>query len=139
MAEELTAETFLRVWLAWERIQWPTVRAYLFAITRNLYFQQLRRGSRERPLDEAMPAAGSLADQAEAREELEQALTAMRELPELDRTALLLRAQEGLPYEEIAAILELPVATAKVKVYRARLRLAQIHQRSDRSCPSRKT
>ncbi len=139
VAEELTAETFLRVWLAWQRIQWPTVRSYLFAITRNLYLQEFRRSSRERPLDEAIPAACSLADQAEVQEELERALKAMRELPELDRAALLLRAQQGLTYEDIATVLELPVSTAKVKVHRARLRLAQICERSDCPCLFRRT
>jgi RNA polymerase sigma-70 factor (ECF subfamily) len=47
-------------------------------------------------------------------------------MPETDRAALLMRADEGLPYEEIAAALGLPVATVKVKVHRARLRLAHV-------------
>jgi DNA-directed RNA polymerase specialized sigma24 family protein len=38
----------------------------------------------------------------------------------------MMRVDEGLPYEEIATALGLPVATVKVKVHRARLRLAQI-------------
>ena len=37
-----------------------------------------------------------------------------------------MRADEGLPYEEIAAALGVPVATIKVKVHRARLRLTQV-------------
>lgn len=138
-AEELTAEAFLRLWLAWQRIEMPTVRSYLFAIARNLYLQQLRHSSREKPLDETMPAACSLADEAEVQEELTLVLEAMRALPELDRAELLLRAQEGLTYEDIAAVLGLPVSTARVKVHRARLRLAQICQRSGYPCLSRKT
>ena len=53
-------------------------------------------------------------------------LRALQEFPEVDRAALLMRADEGLPYEEIAVALGLPVATVKVKVHRARLRLAQM-------------
>jgi RNA polymerase sigma-70 factor (ECF subfamily) len=50
----------------------------------------------------------------------------LEQLPEADRAALLMRADEGLAYEEIAAALGLPVATVKVKVHRARMKLAQI-------------
>jgi RNA polymerase sigma-70 factor (ECF subfamily) len=49
---------------------------------------------------------------------------ALRQLPEVDRAALLMRAEDGLPYEEIAAALGLSVAAARVKVHRARLKLA---------------
>lgn len=138
-AEELTAESFLRVWASWERIEWPTVHSYLYAIARNLYFQQLRQRKRERPLDERMPGPPSLAHETEVQEQLEQALQAMRQLPEVDRSALLLRAQEALTYEEIAMVLGLPVSTVRVKVHRARLRLAEICGRRDNVCQFRKT
>ena len=49
----------------------------------------------------------------------------------MDRAALLMRADEGLPYEEIAVALSLPVATVKVKVHRARLKLAQMRTPED--------
>jgi RNA polymerase sigma-70 factor (ECF subfamily) len=45
-------------------------------------------------------------------------------LPEIDRAALLMRANDGLAYEEIARALGISLAAAKVKVHRARLRLA---------------
>ncbi len=137
-AEDLTAESFLRLWARWERIQWPTVHSYLCAIARNLYFQQRRRGKREGPLAGGLPGLRSLAHEVEVHEELEQALAAMRELPEIDRSALLLRAQGDLTYEEIASVLGLPVSTARVKVHRARLRLAEICGRRDSLCQFRK-
>jgi RNA polymerase sigma-70 factor (ECF subfamily) len=46
-------------------------------------------------------------------------------LPEVDRAAVLMRADEGLAYEEIAMALGISVASAKVKVHRARLKLAE--------------
>jgi DNA-directed RNA polymerase specialized sigma24 family protein len=36
-----------------------------------------------------------------------------------------MRAEEGLSYDEIAIALRLPVSTVKVKVHRARLKLAE--------------
>jgi RNA polymerase sigma-70 factor (ECF subfamily) len=47
----------------------------------------------------------------------------MQELPEVDRAALLMRAQEGMSYEEIAHALDLSLAAVKVKIHRARQRL----------------
>jgi DNA-directed RNA polymerase specialized sigma24 family protein len=49
-------------------------------------------------------------------------------LPEIDRTVLLLRAEQELSYEDIAAATGLSVAAAKVKVFRARAKLAALLQ-----------
>ena len=54
---------------------------------------------------------------------------ALDALPEADRSAVLMRANGGLPYEEIAAVLRISVAAAKVKVHRARLKLAEAAER----------
>src|SRR5437660_1023762 len=35
LADDLTSEAFLRVWDAWDRVAFPTVRSYLFATVRN--------------------------------------------------------------------------------------------------------
>jgi RNA polymerase sigma-70 factor (ECF subfamily) len=55
-------------------------------------------------------------------------MAALRKLSEVDRAALLMRAQEGMTYEEIAQALDLPVTTVKVKVHRARLKLMQARE-----------
>ena len=67
--------------------------------------------------------------QVEAKDELDRVLRGLRQIAEVDRTALLMRVDEGLSYEEIAVALGLPVATVKVNVHRARLRLAQIRNK----------
>jgi hypothetical protein len=41
-ADDLTADTFVRAWRARDRIQHATVKAYLLAIARNLFRDQLR-------------------------------------------------------------------------------------------------
>jgi RNA polymerase sigma-70 factor (ECF subfamily) len=55
-------------------------------------------------------------------------LAALQQLPEIDRTVLLMHALDGMPYEEIAETLGIPAGTARVKVYRARLKLMQTRQ-----------
>ena len=131
-AEDLTSETFLRMWQADGWLHASSVKAYLLAITRNLYLHDLRHARRSSPIEDAgqMPSPGSLANQVERRQELERVLEALQKLPELDRAALLLRVNEDLPYEEIARLLRISVAAAKVKVHRARLRLAEVRERS---------
>jgi RNA polymerase sigma-70 factor, ECF subfamily len=60
--------------------------------------------------------------------EVRAVLAALQQLPEMDRTVLLMRALDEMPYEEIAETLGIPVVTAKVKVHRARLKLMQTRQ-----------
>ena len=45
-AEDLAADTFVRAWMARDRLQFATVRAYLLTITRNLYRDRLRAARR---------------------------------------------------------------------------------------------
>jgi RNA polymerase sigma-70 factor (ECF subfamily) len=60
--------------------------------------------------------------------EVRAVLAALQQLPEIDRTVLLMRALDEMPYEEIAETLGIPVVTAKVKVHRARLKLMKTRQ-----------
>jgi RNA polymerase sigma-70 factor, ECF subfamily len=126
MADEITADTFVRAWLAQERIRQPTVKSYLFAIARNLYRDLQRREARHTELDEKMTDTRiSAQTHMEQSSEVRTVLAALQELPEIDRTVLLMRALDEMPYEEIAAALEIPVTTAKVKVHRARAKLME--------------
>ncbi|MBI1789226.1 MAG: RNA polymerase sigma factor, partial [Acidobacteria bacterium] len=127
LADDVTSETFVRVWSSPEPVRLATVKAYLLTIARNLCRMERRRSSRRQSLDKTIADGGhSVARSVEAKDELDRVLRALREFPEADRAALLMRANEGLSYEEIAAALSLPVATVKVKVHRARLKLAKM-------------
>ena len=42
LAQDITSETFLRVWLAEQPVRLGSVKAWLFVIARNLYLQELR-------------------------------------------------------------------------------------------------
>jgi RNA polymerase sigma-70 factor (ECF subfamily) len=127
LAEDVTSETFIRVWSSPEPVRLATVKAYLLTIARNLCLMDRRRTLRRENLDEALPdRSQSVEHQVEVKDELDRVLRALQEFPEIDRTVLLMRATEGLAYEEIAVAVGLPVATVKVKVHRARLRLAKV-------------
>lgn len=129
VARDITSETFVRAWTAPDEPRMETVKAYLFAIARNLHRKQWRRESRTEVLDEAMADQAPLPDQvAVQNEDYRRTLEAMKTLPEIDRTVLLLRAEEDLSYQDIAAATGLSVVAAKVKVFRARAKLAALLQ-----------
>jgi RNA polymerase sigma-70 factor (ECF subfamily) len=104
-----------------------TVKAYLFTIARNLHRKQWHRQSRLEVLDESMPGHGIQPDQAAVnQDEFRRTLEAVHTLPEIDRAVLLLRAEQELSYEDIAAVTGLSLAAAKVRVFRARAKLAAL-------------
>lgn len=139
-AEDIASETFARVWLVPTELRLGTVKAYLLTIARHLFLKGLRREARQVELDDRLPdPAPSPAARAEHRAELAAVLQALQRLPEVDRAALLMRAEEGMSYEEIAAALGLSLTAVKVKIHRARLRLAtsrtSYHEASDAHHP----
>ena len=110
-----------------------TVRGFLFTIARNLFLKSRQRRARHVELDEALhdPSPGPQAE-AERDSELSAVLGALQKLPEIDRAALLMRAGDEMPYEEIARALGISLASVKVKIHRARLALARIREESRR-------
>jgi RNA polymerase sigma-70 factor, ECF subfamily len=60
-----------------------------------------------------------------AQMDLHVVLAALQTLPEIDRSAVLLRAEDRMSYEEVAATLGISAGAARVKVHRARLKLAE--------------
>jgi RNA polymerase sigma-70 factor (ECF subfamily) len=127
LANDLVAETFVRAMLSTTPIGMETVQAYLCMIARRLYLKEWHRRQRHTELEDVYcdtaPGPEALLIDAES---LANTLNALQQLTEIDRTALLLRAEDAVPYEDIARALEISVASAKVKVFRARLKLSQL-------------
>lgn len=85
-------------------------------VVMDAYREMLMRGS-----------AADTPDAAVAREEIRKLLEqAIGELPEIFRTVFVLREVEGLSAEQTAEILDVPVATVKTRLFRARRRLQQM-------------
>lgn len=124
-AEDLVSETFVRILTRAPRIETRTALAYLLAVTRNIHRSGWRRRRREVPIEENLAAPElDLARRMDVRADLDRVLAALAQLSEGERAALLLRVDQGLPYDEIAAALGISLSAAKVRVHRARLRLA---------------
>lgn len=123
-AEDITSETFIRAWTHNSTIRTETLKAYLFTIARHVHLEQQRKQKRQVALNDvyADPSPGSAA-LVESQLELRRVRQLLRTLPEVDRTAFILRVQHELPYAEIARVLELSITAVKVKVHRVRKKL----------------
>ncbi len=103
---------------------------FLYRIIVNVVNDEFRRRQEDRrmtPIDEevhefAHPAPGpeDLLEHSQFQDALE---SAERQLNLRDRTILALHYQEGRSYQEIAAVLQLPMGTVKTHLHRARERL----------------
>ena len=128
-AEEIAQEVFLRVHGAVEDFRGEAkLSTWLYAITSRLCLNRLAAGERRvgREGHEALERLTADVDPAAQLErgELEAALQrAITELPEERRIVVVLRDLEGLPYDEIAEVLDLPVNTVRSRLHRARLDL----------------
>ena len=144
-AEDIGQQVFLRVWKSAARYE-PSAKftTWLYTITRNLVFNELRR-RKHRPVvsleaepphdhtgrdgDSTARFEDSLAPSPDAtllQAELQEAIsTAIAGLPETQRLALVLRRYEELSYEEIAAVLNLTVPAVKSLLFRARVLLRE--------------
>ncbi len=130
-AEDLTQETFLKALAAVKSFRvGSNFRAWLFRIGHN-NFVNLKRAERKSPQqhNEEQPtadtAAGPMATAAD-RESLEKVAQAIRELPTDFRTALMMKAEEGMDYREIAAVLGITQETARWRVFKARQKLVKV-------------
>ena len=121
LAEDLTAETFVRALTADQPVQAATARGYLVTIARNLWREQGRRSWRQVAFEPAAPPV--IHPNLDLPLELKNILNAIAELPETLREPLVLFAQGELSYEEIAAQLQLPLSTVKIRIFRARQKL----------------
>jgi RNA polymerase sigma-70 factor, ECF subfamily len=134
LAEDLTSETFVHAFCGRSDLRVGTVKAYLFAIARNLYrdflaHQQRLASSSEvpEPID-PMPGPDL---SAQDREAFSNVLRAIQNLSEPQREALVLAVDQELSYEQIAVIVGCSVAAVKVRIHRARLNLkAELEKRS---------
>lgn len=139
-AEDLTQNTFVQVWKSAARYGVKArFSTWLYTIARNLCLNEIRRRSRhpadsldaaaedeDRPAPQPEDRSATQATDALLHGELEQKLAeAMADLPENQRTAILLCQQEEMSYEEIAAVLECSLSATKSLIFRGRETLKQ--------------
>ena len=135
-AEDLAQNVFLQAWKSRSRYrQTAKFSTWLFTIARNLCLNEIRRRSRHpaESIEEAHAEHEDLPRQqyedksqiappdkllhGELAQKIEEALA---ELPEAQRTAILLCRQDELSYEEIAEVLDCSLSATKSLIHRGR-------------------
>src|SRR5437667_6860233 len=128
--DDLVQETFIRAFRSVDRFRGQCqFRTWLMTIGGNVLKDFGRRAARRKvvPLDEGVrDAAGDPQAHAEASEAEALLAAGLKQLPRLQREVFLLRAQQGLEYEEIAAALATTPGAARVPYHHAVRTLKEI-------------
>jgi RNA polymerase sigma-70 factor, ECF subfamily len=133
-ADDLVQETMLKAYRAWHQFQQGTnAKGWLLTILRHAFINEYRRRTRH-PETVDVDAIEPFSVFEEVQDDDPQGtffdrivddevLKAIDQLPEQFREAVVLSDVEGLSYDEIARILEVPVGTVKSRLFRARRQL----------------
>ena len=145
--EDIAQQVFLKAYFSLKRFdQRSAFSTWLYKITVNECWDLLRK-KKVRPLvfeselneeqahayqstEQSTEYAGDVSDQLETRQQLEQWLDC---LEERDRTMLVLKEVQGFTVEEIAEIMGINGNTVKVRLFRARQKIAERIRRKKRA------
>lgn len=133
-AEDLVQETYLRAWRSLSQLHGLSgVQPWMFRILRTVFIDQLRKESSRPKLvmdiekmlaadDElSPPEIFNVKDRDKLDEFFDQEIvSAVAELPDEERLALLFQAVGNLTYREISEALECPIGTVMSRLHRAK-------------------
>lgn len=126
-ADDLVQEALVRALGALAQFRDGSLRAWLFVILRNAFYEQARRRSSENAaLQQHLLSEEAGAPAQDARSDLADLEAQLYRIPPLLREALVLVGAHGMSYEEAADICSVPVGTMKARVSRARAQLAPL-------------
>jgi len=141
---DLSQEVFIRVYRGIHNLRNPKIfRSWLNQIVLNLFYDELRKRPRKiktvsmdqsfeddsgenefyKEIKDSKLKPDEIISNVQTRDAIK---TAMAQLPEQFRTAIVLRELQGLQYEEIAEMLGCALGTVKSRIWRARERLQVI-------------
>ncbi|ACI53245.1 RNA polymerase, sigma-24 subunit, ECF subfamily [Gluconacetobacter diazotrophicus PA1 5] len=137
-SDDLVQETVVRALGALEQFRADTnLKAWLFTIQRNIFYEQRRRNQRERLVMSdyaAEPRHGTQGRPASSGDDVRDLESVFWLLTPLLREALILVGAQEMTHEEAARICGVPVGTMKARVSRARARLAILVARPHEDC-----
>jgi RNA polymerase sigma-70 factor (ECF subfamily) len=135
-AEDVAQEVLIRMWRSGDRVAPDRLEAWLLRVTRNASYDRLRSrraATRVFAPDRAHEEGGWVAADGPSPERVvggseirRQLCVALAELREPAKSIVILREIQGLSYQQIADVLELPLSTVRVSLHRGRRRLREL-------------
>jgi RNA polymerase sigma-70 factor (ECF subfamily) len=128
-ARDLTQDTLIKAYQAWDRFDGRNLKAWLLRIMTNTFINRVRKEKREPErvsLDDSAELAQLPAEDAAPLEQILDRIVdddieaAIQSLPPDYRAAVVLSDVEGLSYPEIAEALGIPVGTVRSRLARGR-------------------
>lgn len=126
-AEELTQDTFVKVYFKAASLRTDNLKAWIFKIAVNLARSEFRRRKLKRllSLEDVSESHVSYEPDFESKLMLEQSLAV---LPVKYRIPLLMKEAQNLSFEEIAQVMKKPIGTVKSLVFRGREQLKSAYR-----------
>ncbi|MFC2103827.1 RNA polymerase sigma factor [Bacteroidota bacterium] len=120
-AKDIVQDTYEKLWIRASYVSFEKVKSYLFSTAYHTMIDKIRKNKRITNLNEFNDDLGVYTESYNGLSEvLDEAL---KQLPEVQRSVILLRDYEGYAYNEIAEITNLSESQVKVYIYRGRLAL----------------
>jgi RNA polymerase sigma-70 factor (ECF subfamily) len=143
-ARDLVQETFMRIWRHWETDRPSSMKGWMYRVLKNLHLDSVRYRNRHPAIsletstgtdntwEDILPDGQTSVDHFLEKKELQKHVAgALAQLDEDFRFPVMLCDMEGLPYEDIARILNCPIGTVRSRIHRGRVQLRQLLETSE--------
>lgn len=120
-AKDVVQDTYEKLWVRADSVSFDKVRSYLFSTAYHTMIDLIRREKKYTGIEEMDPREHVYENQYKGLNEVLE--DALKKLPDIQRSVVLLRDYEGYAYKEIAEITGLNESQVKVYIYRARVTL----------------
>jgi RNA polymerase sigma-70 factor (ECF subfamily) len=118
-SRDIVQDSFEKLWRSLDTVNSEKVKSYLFTTAYHTMIDVIRKESRQTSIEEYKIPENTHDEQySDLAEVLNEAV---KRLPDIQRTVILLRDYEGYSYKEIGEVTLLSEAQVKVYIYRARV------------------
>lgn len=121
LAEDLTADTFLKAWNRIDKFDWKHSRGWLYAIARNNLADHWRKKKPEQLPEDFDPADDKPGhdELLDTKMEIKRAVKALAKLPDEMKSVVSLRFLQGYSVRQTAEALDMSEANVRVVQFRA--------------------
>jgi len=120
LSKDIVQDTFEKLWIHLDKVDFKKAKSYLFTMAYRKLIDVFRKTKLKQKFENQIDELVHDQQYSDLDELLQKATN---QLPEIQRTVVLLRDYEGYSYDEIAQITNLSASQVKVYIYRARVYL----------------